>query len=352
MITPRQQLWVDAGVVAVIAIIVGLLMYGLGSLLLPFVIACFVAYVLLPLVERLERRGLTRKAAVVALYGGFAIVLAGTLVLIVPVVGRELSVLRQKLPQYSDKAQTRLQALQQDFEAKFPEFEQANLAESITKKATDTVASALQQLPELLLNLFTLASIFVLIPLITWYLLIESRNIKKGVLEAVPNRHFESVLNLLHRVDLNLSNYLAGQVAESLLVGTMSAVGYSLIGVPFGMVIGIVAGVINIIPYVGFIVGMVVAAAVTVLDIGFTSTLLHVVLVGLSVHIVDAFVIQPTILSRTANLHPLTVLMVLLIGGHLFGVWGVILGVPAIGVGKIVAQAAWAIASRHSAEPA
>ncbi len=352
MATPRRQLWIDAGLFAALAAATALVIYGLGSLFLPLAIACFVAYVLLPLVEWLERRGLTRKAAVAALYGGFAVLLAGVLVLIVPVIGRELSVLRQKLPQYSEKAQTRLQSLQQEFEAQFPEFERTDLAASITRKATDYVAAALQRLPELVFNLFTLASIFVLIPLITWYLLIESRNIKKGILEAVPNRHFESVLNLLHRVDLNLSNYLAGQVVESILVGGLSAIGYTIIGVPFGMVIGIVAGVVNIIPYVGFIVGMVLAAAITVLDIGFTSKLLEVLMVGISVHIIDAFLIQPTILSRTANLHPLTVLMVLLIGGHLFGIWGIILGVPVVGVGKIVAQAVLAIAQRHSAEPA
>lgn len=352
MTTPRQQLWIDAGVFAALVVVAGLVIQGLGSLLVPFAIACFVAYVLLPVVEWLERRGLTRKAAVAVLYGGFAVILTVTLVLIVPVVGRELSVLRQKLPEYSDKAQARLQSLQQEFETKFPEFEQTDIAASITRKTTDYVASALQRLPELVLNLFTLASIFVLIPLITWYLLIESRSIKKSVLEAVPNRHFESVLNLLYRVDLNLSNYLAGQVVESILVGIMSAIGYSAIGVPFGMVIGIVAGVINIIPYVGFIAGMAMATVVTVLDIGFTAKLLEVLMVGISVHLIDAFLIQPAILSRTANLHPLTVLMVLLIGGHLFGVWGIILGVPAVGVGKIVAQAVLAIARRHSAEPA
>lgn len=352
MTAPRQQLWVDAGACAALLALVGLIGYLLGSILLPFAISCFLAYVLLPVVEWLERPGLTRKAAVAVLYGTVAIILTGALLLVGPGLGRQLTVLRHKLPDYSEKAQARLQGLQQEFEAQFPEFERTNVAESIAQKATEFIASGLQQLPELLLNLFALGSIFVLIPLMTWYLLIESRSIKKGVLAVVPNRHFESVLNLLHRVDLNLSNYLAGQVVECLLVGIMSAIGYSAIGVPFGMVIGIVAGVINVIPYVGFIAGMVVAMIVTVLDVGFTTKLAEILIVGISVHLVDAFWIQPAILSRTANVHPLTVLMVLLIGGHLFGVWGIILGVPAVGVGKIVVQAVLAIARRHSAEPA
>jgi putative permease len=198
--------------------------------------------------------------------------------------------------------------------------------------------------------LLTLLTVFVLVPIMTWYLLLESRAIKKFVIGLVPNRYFEAALNLLYRVDQHLSRYLAGLLVDAVVVGLLLSVGYSIIGVPFGMAIGISSGVVHLIPYLGPVFGAVVALLVTLLESGVTIKLVYVLLVASAVHLFDALLIQPLVLSKTADLHPLTVLMILIIGGNAFGIWGMLLGVPAFCVGRILVQEYLSISRRHQGQ--
>lgn len=340
----------DLWVLTVLGGAAAVVLYFLGSALLPLFVSCLLAYVLLPLIEWLERRGLSRVAAVASLYALFSAVLLGAILYLVPVIGSEFTSLRSKLPAYSDQIQTRLVRFQADLESRFPELKEWNVAGAVTTKSTDYVAQLLQRLPEFILNTFTLLSIFVLIPIFTWYLLVESRAIKKKLVGLFPNRYREVGVNVLDRVDDHLSRYLAGQVVEALVVGVLTAIGYSIIGVPFGLVVGLAAGFMNIIPYVGFLSGAVIASMLTVLEVGFTIKVVEIAAVAGLVHMLDALIIQPNLLAKTSGLHPLTVLVVLLVGGHLFGIWGMVLGIPAVGAAKILLEGILAVTSRRKAE--
>jgi putative permease len=338
MTLSRKQLWRDLTYVAVIAGTAGLIGYAAGRSLIPFFASCFVAFVLAPLVEVLERRGMSRLQAVGAIYGIGVIVAFAAVLYLTPVLQHQVQTFRMKLPEYSAQAQERLEALQIEWETRFPELKRVNLAQTVTKNTTAFVDQSLDRLPKIMFNLLTLVTVFVLIPIMSWYLLLESRAIKKFVIGLVPNRYFEAALNLLYRVDQHLSRYLAGLLVDAIVVGLMLAVGYSIIGVPLGIAIGVSSGLVHLIPYLGPVFGAVVAFLLTVFESGVTIKLVYVLIVASAVHLFDALLIQPLVLSKTADLHPLTVLMVLLIGGNAFGIWGMLLGVPAFCVGRIIVQ--------------
>lgn len=350
IISPRKQLWRDLGYAAAIAGVAGLLVYAAGRGLIPFFAACFVAFVLAPLVESLERRGFSRLQSVAAIYGVGLILAAAAVFYLTPVLQHQIATLRMKLPEYSTQAHDRLAGFQKELDRHFPELKRMNFAETITKSTRVFVDQSLERFPNIMFNVLTLLTVFVLIPVMSWYLLLESRAIKRFVIGLVPNRYFEPALNLLYRVDRHLSRYLTGLLIDAVVVGCLLSVGYSILGVPFGVTIGISSGFVHLIPYLGPIFGAVVALLVTVLDSGVTVKLVYVLLIAGAVHLFDSLLIQPLVLSKTADLHPLTVLLILIIGANAFGVLGMVLGVPAFCVARIVLQEYRSIARRHLRE--
>ncbi len=345
------QRWIDLWVLLGLALLLGVFLFLIAEVLLPVFLSVVIAYVLLPVVERLERRGWSRLKAVSGLFAAGVLFVVGLGFMLVPIVEGELKDLRAKLPVYAERAKGVVGAMQTDLEARMPELSHINLAETVALHMSGYVEGLLKQLPEFLFSAFTLLSLFVLIPFITWYLMMESRQIKKACVDFVPNRYFEASLHVLHGIDQHLTKYLAGLWLESSLVGVMCAVGFSAIGVPFGAVIGMLTGLANMVPYVGFWGGTAVAALVTVLELGWTAKVLTILIVATAIHLVDAFAIQPAVLARVSNLHPLTVLLALLAGGDLFGLWGLFLAVPFVGAAKIVIRSMDAVLRRREPQP-
>lgn len=347
---PRKTLWVDAGYLGGILSTVGFLVYLLGTVLYPFFAACFAAYLLTPVVESLERRGLSRLGAVGFLYGIFFVAMIGMAIYLIPTLDREVRTLRSELPHYSYRVQEKLVLLQGKVEREFPELKQLKLTERVAQESSAYLAQLSERLPQLLLDAFTLASIFLLIPFFTWYLLLEGAAIKKSLIGLVPNRYFEATLNLIYRINQHLSRYMLALLVDALCVGLLSGITYSMIGVRFAIVIGIISGIASAIPYVGPVVGALAALLVIALEESFMSKLLHILLVASVIYTIDHLVIKPTLMSKTADLHPLTVLLVLIIGGDIFGFWGLVLGIPMLCVVKIFLQELIGVLRKQSAE--
>lgn len=350
MTIPRKTLWVDAAYLGVILSTVGFLVYLLGTVLYPFFAACFASYLLTPVVDSLERRGLSRFGAVGFLYGIFFVAMTGMTIYLLPTLDREVRTLRSELPHYSYQVQDRLILLQGKVEREFPELEQLKLTGRVAQESSAYLAQLSERLPQLLVDAFTLASIFLLIPFFTWYLLLEGAAIKKSLIGLVPNRYFEATLNLIYRINQHLSRYMLAVLVEAICVGLLSGVAYSMIGVRFGIVIGILSGIASPIPYVGPVVGALAALLVIALEESFMSQLLHILLIASVIYLLDHLVIKPTLMSKTADLHPLTILLVLIIGGNVFGFWGLVLGIPILCVVKIFLQELLGVLRRQSTE--
>jgi predicted PurR-regulated permease PerM len=350
MPTTRKQLWIDIGGMIALVLAVGTLCVMLGSVLIPFAVSAFIAYLLMPIVEFLEHRGLSRQAAVGVIYGMGILSLVIGAWLMFPSLTAQIERFHTKLPEYSRLVQERLVMGQHDLEARIPELKEYQLAETITTQATAYLRDSISSLPQLLLNIFTVLSIVVIVPFMTWYFLIEGTVIKKAIISVVPNRYFEAVLNLIYLVDTNLSAYLFGQMVDALLIGLLSAVGYSLIGVHYGMVIGLLSGLANLIPYVGPVVGASAAILITVMEVGITPKVVAIIVVASSVQVVDNFLVQPTLMSRSVDLHPFAVVAILLVAGDVWGLWGMLLGIPVFCACKIFLEEVVGVVRRRSVD--
>jgi len=330
-----RRSWTDVGYLCAIIFVVGILLYLLGTVLLPFAAAGFAAYVLTPIVDCFERRGLSRGGAVACLYGFFVVLISGMVLFVIPTLDREIRTLHTELPRYSNEIHHALIRLHNSIEQEFPILAQFNLGERIARASIVHLTEIGERLT---LNAFLLFSSLLLVPFLTWYLLLEGAAMKKFLISCVPNTYFESMLNLIHRIDQHLSSYLFGQLINILCIGLLSAIGYSLIGVQFGIAIGILSGIVTVIPYIGALAGAIAALLVSLLDESSISKLISIILVSSAIYAFDHLVVKTVVFSKTTDLHPLTIILILVVAGDLLGLWGLLFGIPIFCIAKIFCE--------------
>lgn len=327
----QKMVLAAVGVVGVLAFL-----FAIGDLVQIIIIAALLAYILDPLVTMIESRGLSRTLASVVLFGVISIILGIGFVLLAPIFTTEVSSMRGGFG--ADNAKQLILNLENYLKNNFSFLGIAdlNLVDSMSQMVVDLgnfLFANLQSVVGLLANL-------VILPFITFFLLKDGREIKKTLVAAIPNRYFEFTLNLLYKMDLQLGNYLRGQILDALVIGVLSMSALFLLGVKYAIVIGGFAGLFNLIPYVGPLAGALLAMTVTLVESGDGSMLLPIAGAFAVVQLLDNVLVQPTIVAKNVDLPPLVVLLVVIIGGKFFGILGMILCVPLTAIVKVLFQEA------------
>ena len=243
-------------------------------------------------------------------------------------------------PSYLNRAKTQIDALESQLEAALPMLGGGNLAETLSENIQSFATDLLKEVPDLLGSLLSGVTFVVIVPLVLFFFLSQGRAIKRAFIEVIPNRYFEMVLNLLYRIDVQLGGYIRGMVMSVVIISLLSMTGLYIIGLEYFLVVGVIAGVSNVIPYVGPLIGIITGTVAVVLQYSALSwgAILPVVVVFLIVQVLDNVFVAPVVVARSVNLHPLVVIFVVLVGSQLFGAVGMILAVPATAVIKVSVQ--------------
>ena len=158
------------------------------------------------------------------------------------------------------------------------------------------------------------------------------------MIELVPNAYFELTLNLLHQINGQIGGYIRGQLLSVFLVASLSVTGLFIVGMPYFLPVGVLAGIANMIPYLGPLIGIVSATIVALaMGKGF-GMVMWVIVVFLIIQIIDNILIQPMVVAKSVDLHPLIVLVVVMIGSDLMGIVGMLVAVPFTGILKVSGQ--------------
>lgn len=315
------------------------ILYLLRVVMIPLLAAFVLAYLLNPLVKFLERKGLRRAWAIVILIVITGGIVAGAGALIFPVVQGQLRALSDKLPGYLEGIQQRV----------IPELERI-----IGIPLPRSLKEGLQGLPDipptllepmkniaryLFINLYNLIIFgfgLALIPIYTFYLLKDMERFKKFVLDHIPPSQRPWTIQKGNEVLAVLGHFIKGQLFVAIIMGVLYSLGLYLLKMDFAFLVGMVAGLLNLVPYLGLILGLVGASLISVVVFGSLFHLAGVVAVFLVVQALEGFLITPRILGRGLGLHPLVVLVAVVLGGELFGFLGVLLAVPATAVLKVL----------------
>ncbi len=330
----RQLIFWTGALVVFIA-----LLWLLSDVLLPFVAGLALAYLLDPLVKRLQRIGLSRAWAAVIIVIAFAIALVLAIILVVPVLGEQISNFMQRLPELIERIRTLIQQSNQTWlgtyvEEKLPEAQKS--LGTVAATAAGWITSFLGSLWSGGKALVSILSILVITPIVAFYLLLDWDRMVGAIDSLIPVHHRDTVHELFREMDSAIAGFVRGQAIVCLILGVFYSVALIAIGLNFGLLIGMTAAFLSFAPYIGTMIGFLLATGVALAQ--FWPEWIWVIatagIFGIGQFLEGNF-LQPYLVGKETNLHPVWLMFALLAFGVLFGFVGLLVAVPiaaAIGV--------------------
>ena len=307
-----------------VAIIVAFSFYFLRTILLPFVIGIAVAYFLDPVVDKLEERKWNRSLATLFTLFVFLALVIFLVFLLVPVLTNQLKNFAQFLPIVKDKLQLIIDAVA------------GILNNKVDAKVLDVPASGLIKWSTKMLGgvidggaaIADLLSLFLITPLVAFYLLRDWDLIVEKVYDWFPIRHKDTLQEQLNEIDKKLAAFVRGQGTVCLILASYYAITLTMTGLEFGVVIGVFAGLISFVPFVGAIFGGLLSIGLAYLQFEAWTNIVIIAGIFILGQILEGYILTPKFIGEAVGLHPVWVIFSLLAGGALFGFLGVLLALP------------------------
>ncbi|MEO8804019.1 MAG: AI-2E family transporter [Rudaea sp.] len=312
--------------------VIGAVIYLLAPVLTPFVVAAMFAYLFDPLTDRLQRLRLSRTLAVTIVFICLSLLLILVLVLLIPYLQRQVSTLIRHLPDWFTWVQTdAIPWLNAKFDLSLdvPDLQQLNgVLQKHWKEAGGMAATILAGVSKSGFAVVSWSIHLIVVPVAFFYLLRDWDIMIKRIRELLPRSVEATVTRLAREADMTLSGFVRGQLTVMLVLGVIYAIALYAVGLDVGPLIGIIAGLISFVPYLGGITGIVMGIIAAVVQY---HDWLHVILVlvvfGVG-NLLEGYVLVPRLVGEKIGLHPLAVIFAILAGGELFGFLGVLLALP------------------------
>ena len=331
MVDTQRWVWIIA------AALLGGVLYLLSPILAPFLIGILLAYLGDPVVDRLERWGLSRTWGVIAVFALITLILAILLLVLVPMLGRQLVRLYELAPQMLDWAQH--QALpwiqvKLGLSDGFWRFDKLKTAfTGQLDKTTDIVGMLVSTATASSLAFMGWLANMLLIPVVSFYLMRDWDLMLSKLRNLLPRGREDRVVELFGECHEVLGAFLRGQLLVMLALGVMYATGLMLIGLELGLLIGMLAGLASIVPYLGVFVGVAAALAAGLFQFGLDLyPLLGIVAVFVVGQMLEGMLLTPLLVGDRIGLHPVAVIFAIMAGGQLFGFTGILLALPVAAV--------------------
>ncbi len=320
----------------------GTVIWGLGDALVPLMISFGMAYLVFPLIKKLERKGVGRNYAVLAVFSLFIITLVISLILVIPRLLSEANELAQEFPQTASRAIGEIEAvsakLGYDLDLStegiraYVDEHASEISGSLVKSFADSLKGAFSGIANWLLSILNLF----LIPLFFFYVINDFEKISSSVTSFIPPSLQPRLSRHLKLSNQVLSGYIRGQLMVALLLGGLYAIGLTVIGLKFGFVVGLVSGLISIIPYAGFTLGFLAAILIGLANYSGIELFLGIAAVYTVVQILESTVITPKLVGDKVGLSSLATILALIVGGNLLGITGMLLAIPVAAIARTI----------------
>ncbi len=302
----------------------------------PIVFAMIFYYLLKPMVDSLEQRGMKRKLSILLVFLGILFIFALFITFLIPGIQEQVDKLIDEFPAYWNTALMQIEEfLYTDWLTQiYQEIQATNIIERVTEQLTNVFSVTIDSLGTFFGSVTRIVVTVFTMPFVLYYFLADSKRFKQGIIHITPTRARPTVNKFMFQASDQIGSYVRGELMVAIAVSILFYIGYRIIDLDYALLLAIVAGIMNLIPYLGSIL-----ASIPALIIGaFVSPwkLLQVVLVLAIEQLIEGRVISPQILGNRLDLHPLVILFILLIAGSLFGFMGLILAVPGFGVLRVI----------------
>ena len=315
------------------------ILYLLKPVVIPFIIAFFIAYLFSPLVDRLQKIGLPRWLSIGTVFIGIGVAVTMAFWYIVPLIWKQLVIARDSIPVGINWINsTFLPWVSNTFNVEQMEIDTNHMSTIVmdyiqTNYSTDSLQAMALRVAQSGLNFIQVGGTVVLIPIIAFYFLLDWRRMLDSLRRLIPRPYEKTTLEIATECHSVLGAFVKGQFLVMILLGIVYAVGLQLIGLDVGLIIGMIAGLASIIPYLGFAVGIVAAVIATLLQFGVDWMQLALVLVVFMIgQGVEGYVLQPFLLGDKIGLSPVAVVFAVLAGAQLAGFLGMLIALPVAAV--------------------
>lgn len=308
----------------------------ISTLFGPIIGAGLLFYLFNPLINLLGKLKISRKWAIaiifIVFFGGIIFIVA----LAIPQLIHQVTQVVTNLPDYVHRLQDMIDKISTNPHLKNIDVNKyvnqldlkpSKIAENIMKSFTSGFGSMIGAVTSVTIGVFT-------VPIMLFYMLKDGHRLIPNIQKMLPDRYNDQVADLLRKMGATISAYIGGQALECLFVGVFTFIGYLIIGMPYAYLLGFIAGVSNIIPYLGPYIGIAPSLIIS-LSISIPKTIMVIVVVVI-VQQIDGNLIYPNVIGRSLDIHPLTIIIILLVAGNIYGILGMILAIPFYAVTKTV----------------
>ncbi|MDQ0222515.1 AI-2E family transporter [Streptococcus moroccensis] len=313
----------------------------LSVIMLPLILSGLLYYLMKPGVDWLESQKIPRVWGISIVFVVVAMLIIWGLAVFIPSVQNQLISFADNLPNYVnqlDKAITDL--LKDDRFAQFrPQINDIldQVTGQITEIARGFSTSAVNWVSTFVSTTSQIVVAVIIMPFILFYLLRDGHELNDTITRFMPTKWRRPVGVVLHDMNTQLSNYVRGQVTVATIVAIMFSILFSIVGLDYAVTLGVLAGVLNMVPYLGSFLAMIPALLVALID--GPSMFIKVIIVFIIEQTIEGRFVSPLIIGSSLKIHPITIMFILLTAGRMFGVWGVLLGIPVYASAKVVFEA-------------
>lgn len=316
-------------------------LYLLRDVLTPFVAGMAISYLLDPLADRLERKGLSRLLATVIITVGFFLALAGLVAILVPLLQGQILDLVQNAPQYMHAVMDRAQPLLERLQAQLAPEDIAKLRDAAASYAGTAAGWAVGLLQKLLaggLVFFHILSFLLITPVVTFYLIRDWDRLVARIDSWLPRDHAPTIRAQVRAIDQTIAAFLRGQATVCAVLAAYYGIALSLAGLDIGLLVGLVTGFLSFIPYVGALSGFSLAMGLALAQFDSWQPIALVGAVFAVGQVMEGNFLTPKLVGESIGLHPVWLIFALMAGGALVGFVGVLLAVPVAAVAGVLAR--------------
>lgn len=308
------------------------------TLFFPFLIAGVLYYLFRPLVNFLQLKKVPRALSILLIYLMAAVMISLLVYFVGPILQKQINSLIDSTPAFIEWIKEKITELQHnEWIHRLHENESLNFekgTDSISKKVPSGLAVIGSNIMDFISFLARIVTVLVTVPFILFYMLKEGEKAPQQILRLLPVMQQKNGRKILTDLDEALSSYIQGQIFVSFCLGTLLFIGYLMIGLDYSLLVAIVAMFTNVIPFVGPIIAMIPALIIAILDS--PMMVVKVLIVMVVVQQIEGHIISPQVMGRKLEIHPLTIISLLLAAGSIGGVLGLILAVPVYAVLKVI----------------
>lgn len=305
----------------------------------PIIATVILFYLVAPIINKLDQRGINKRISIIGLFIVIVLLIVWGVSYLVPIIQNQIRTFMDNLPDYMETIERMISESPfiPNTEALFPNIssyiENFDLS-VITEQINPILSSTFGSLGNVIGTITQLATGFVMIPILLYYILVEGDKIPQKLLHHIPTKYRPTIRRIMYRGNYQVSQYIRGQILVAVIVGLLFGIGYTIIGLDYGVTLAVLSGLLNVIPYLGSFIAVVPALVIGLL----TSPLMFVkvILVLVIEQTIEGRIVSPQILGNSMKIHPVTILLILVGAGHIFGLVGVILGVPGYAVIKVI----------------